>query len=168
MEERIGKRLGSVQPTPARLGTPDCPVVHPTLSGAPGGSTGKGRSRDSTAACGYNSPDCPVVHQTFRWCTGLSGESSAANSSLSGNRKGDMAIIHRTVWWCTGLPVSQRSPAQRSATQSTGDAWPATTVGWAHRTVRCALDSVRCANRSRGPMVRCVRKGRRSRTGQLQ
>jgi hypothetical protein len=33
---------------------------------------------------GYNSPDCPVVHQTVRWCIGLSGESSAANSSLSG------------------------------------------------------------------------------------
>jgi hypothetical protein len=25
-----------VQPTPARLGTPDCPVVHRTVSGAPG------------------------------------------------------------------------------------------------------------------------------------
>jgi hypothetical protein len=34
--------------------------------------------------------------------------------------------------------VSQRSPAQRSAAQSVGDAWPAATVGWAHRTVRCA------------------------------
>jgi hypothetical protein len=34
---------------------------------------------------------------------GLSGESSATNSMLSGMKKGDMAIIHRTVWWCTGL-----------------------------------------------------------------
>jgi hypothetical protein len=25
----------------------------------------------------YNSPDCPVVHRTVRWCTGLSGESTA-------------------------------------------------------------------------------------------
>jgi hypothetical protein len=41
-------------------------------------------------------------------------------------------------------PVSQRSPAQRSAAQSAGDAWPAPTVGRGHRTVRCALDSVRC------------------------
>jgi hypothetical protein len=52
---------------------------------------------------GYNSPDSPVVHRTVRWCTGRSGESSAANSSLSGNGKGDMAIIHQTVRWCTGL-----------------------------------------------------------------
>jgi hypothetical protein len=44
-----------------------------------------------------------IIHRTVRWCTGLSGESSAANSSLSGNRKGDVAIIHRTVRWCTGL-----------------------------------------------------------------
>jgi hypothetical protein len=42
-------------------------------------------------------------HRTVRWCTGLSGESSAVNSSLSGNRKGDMSIIHRTVRWCTRL-----------------------------------------------------------------
>jgi hypothetical protein len=31
-------------------------------------------------------------------------------------------------------PVSQRPPAQRSAAKSTGDAWPAPTVGWGHRT----------------------------------
>jgi hypothetical protein len=37
-----------------------------------------------------------VVHRTVL-------ESSAANSSLSGNGKGDVAIIHRTVRWCTGL-----------------------------------------------------------------
>jgi hypothetical protein len=42
-------------------------------------------------------------HQTVWWCTGLSGESSATNSMLSGMKKGDMAIIHRTVRWCTGL-----------------------------------------------------------------
>ena len=35
--------------------------------------------------------------------TGLSGESSATNSMLSGMKKGDVAIIHRTVRWCTGL-----------------------------------------------------------------
>jgi hypothetical protein len=44
-----------------------------------------------------------IIHRTVRWYTGLSGESSVANSSLSGNGKGDVAIIHRTVWWCTGL-----------------------------------------------------------------
>jgi hypothetical protein len=37
-EKRIGKRLGYVQQTPVRLGTPDYPVVHQTVSGAPGWS----------------------------------------------------------------------------------------------------------------------------------
>jgi hypothetical protein len=64
--------------------------------------------------------------------------------------------------------VSQRSPAQRLATQSAGDAWPAPTVGRGHQTVRCAPDSVRCANGPEATTVGCARKGRRLRTGQLQ
>jgi hypothetical protein len=60
---------------------------------------------------GYKSPDCPVVHQTVRWCTGLSGESSVMNSSVSGNEKGDVAKIHRTVRWFTGLSGEPTAPA---------------------------------------------------------
>jgi hypothetical protein len=37
-EKRIRKRVGYVQQTPAQLGTLDCPVVHRTVSGAPGWS----------------------------------------------------------------------------------------------------------------------------------
>jgi hypothetical protein len=37
-EKGIGKRVGYVQQTPARSGTPDCPVVHQIVSGAPGWS----------------------------------------------------------------------------------------------------------------------------------
>jgi hypothetical protein len=51
---------------------------------------------------------------------------------------------------------------------SMGDAWPAATVGWAHRTVRCAPDSVWCANQPRGAMVGCAWYGKRSRTGHEQ
>jgi hypothetical protein len=57
--------------------------------------------------------------------------------------------------------VSQRSTAQRSAAKLAGDTWPAPTVGRGHRTVRCA-------NRCRGAMVDCVRKGRRSAPDKLQ
>jgi hypothetical protein len=74
----------------ARSGTPDCPVVHRTVSGAPSWSAWKGLSRDSTAAYGYNSPDCPVSHP---WRTRRSRE----------KQLGNMAIIHRTVRWCTEL-----------------------------------------------------------------
>jgi hypothetical protein len=90
MEKRIGKRLGSVQPTPARLGTPDCPVVHRTVSGVPGWFAWKGRSRDSTAAYGSNSPDRPVSHPR-------------RTRRPREKQRGDVAIIHRTVRWCIGL-----------------------------------------------------------------
>jgi hypothetical protein len=41
-------------------------------------------------------------------------------------------------------------------------------VGRGHQTVWCAPDSVRCANCRKSATVGCARKGRRSRTGQLQ
>jgi hypothetical protein len=58
--------------------------------------------------------------------------------------------------------VSQRSPVQRSAAKSAGDAWPASTVGRRHRTVRCAPDSVRCTNGYNSTTVGCAILGRRS------
>jgi hypothetical protein len=64
------------------------------------------------------------------WCARLAGGEPTA----LGKTQRRTTIIHRTVRWCNGR---QR---QRSAAQSAGDAWPATTVGWAHRTVRCAPD----------------------------
>jgi hypothetical protein len=50
--------------------------------------------------------------------------------------------------------VSQRSPAQRSAVQSAGDAWPAATVGWAHRLsgVHRTVSGVPTAPRTNGRM----------------
>jgi hypothetical protein len=59
-------------------------------------------------------------------------------------------------------PVSQRPPAQWSATKSAGDAWLAPTVGRRHRTVQCASDSVRCANGYNSATVGCAILGRRS------
>jgi hypothetical protein len=44
-----------------------------------------------------------TIHWTVRWCTGLSGESSATKSSLSGKVQWRTAKIHRTVRWFTGL-----------------------------------------------------------------
>jgi hypothetical protein len=42
-------------------------------------------------------------HRTVRWCTGLSGESSAANSSPSGKAKGRRGYNSPDSPWCTGL-----------------------------------------------------------------
>jgi hypothetical protein len=100
---------------------------------------------------------------------------SPAKWPLSGKLRRRTTIIHRTVRWCIGLsggapdyPLSQRSPAQRSAAKSAGDAWPAPTVGRGHRTLRCAPDSVRCANQPEVPTVGCARNGRRSAPEMLQ
>jgi hypothetical protein len=94
------------------------------------------------AALGKRRSCTAIIHRTVRWCIGLSGESSATNSSLSGKEKGDVAIIHQTVRWCTDCPVSQRRQCQRPSARSTRDA---PTVGWVHQTVRCAPDNVQCA-----------------------
>jgi hypothetical protein len=46
-----------------------------------------------------------IINWAVRWCTGLSGESSAANSSPSGKAKG------RRGYNSPDCPVRQRSPA---------------------------------------------------------
>jgi hypothetical protein len=79
-------------------------------------------------------------HRTVRWCTELSGESSAANSSLSGKASG------RRGYNSPDCPVSQRSPAPTVGREICGRHVAAPTVSRGHQTVRCAPDSVRCAN----------------------
>ena len=114
-------------------GTPDCPVVHQTVSGAPGwlganwplSGIGGVTWLKITGLSG-GAPDCPVSLQRPHPST------SATNSSLSGIHQG------RRDYNSPDCPVSQSRSSQRSAAQSTGDAWPEPTVGWAHRTVRCA------------------------------
>jgi hypothetical protein len=66
-------------------------------------------------------------HRTVRWCIGLSGELSAANLSLSGKASG------RHGYNLPDCPVSQRSPEQRSAVQSSRDTWIAPMVSWCTR-----------------------------------
>jgi hypothetical protein len=61
----------------AQSGTPDCPVVHRTVSGALGSSPVKrplsGKDQRCTA----------IIHRTVRWCTGLSGELTVASAMVS-------------------------------------------------------------------------------------
>jgi hypothetical protein len=79
-----------VQPTPAQPGTPESVWCPRLVDGEP-------------ATLGNRWSCMAINHWTVRWCTGLSGESSAMNSLVSGIKKGDVAIIHRTVQWCIGL-----------------------------------------------------------------
>jgi hypothetical protein len=52
-------------------GTPDCPVVHLIVSGAPGWLG------VNWALSGKVKGDVAINHRTVRWCTGLSGEPTA-------------------------------------------------------------------------------------------
>jgi hypothetical protein len=105
------------------------------------------------------------------WHTGLSGgapDSVRCARLVSGE---NAALGKRSAAYdynSLDCPVSQRSPVQRLAAQSTGDTWPAPTVGKGHRTVRCALDSVRCAIGLEAATIDCALFGRQSRTGQQQ
>jgi hypothetical protein len=86
------------------LGAPDCPVVHRTVSGGAPDSVRCARtSPDEQPTLGSRRRRTAINHRTVRWCTGLSGESSAAKSPLSGNIQQRTAKIHRTVRWGTGL-----------------------------------------------------------------
>jgi hypothetical protein len=77
-EEKSWRRYDSVQPNQMQPGTPDCPMVHRTVSGAPGWPSGE------LATLGNRRGDVAKNHQIVRWCTGLSGESSApASKSFS-------------------------------------------------------------------------------------
>jgi hypothetical protein len=86
------------------LGAPDCLVVHRTVSGgAPDCVRCASRVQGEPAALGTRRRRTTIIHRTVRWCTRLSGDSSAAKSSLSGKVQRRTAKIHRTVLWCTGL-----------------------------------------------------------------
>jgi hypothetical protein len=69
--------------------TGQCPVCQTSL----GEQATLGTRRRRTA----------INHWSVRWCTGLSGESFAAKSSLSRKVQRRTAKIHRTIRWCTGL-----------------------------------------------------------------
>jgi hypothetical protein len=96
------------------------------------------------------------VHRTVRWCTGLSGESSVAKSSLSGNDQRRTAKNHRTVRWCTRLSGEPTVDCANSRPRN-----PRATRGRANGR-QGAPDSVRCANCRNSTTVGCAILGKRS------
>jgi hypothetical protein len=75
-KEKDCKRLDVCSQSPARPGTPDSPVVHRTVSGAPGWSP-----MDSPFS-GKVWRRTTIIHLTVRWCTGLSGEPTVASATV--------------------------------------------------------------------------------------
>jgi hypothetical protein len=143
-------------------GTPDCSVVHQTVSGAPGwlganwplSGIGGVTWLKITGLSG-GAPDCPVSLQRPHPST------SATNSSLSGKGESTAAKIHRTVRWRTRLSGESEPPAVNGLLRD-----QRATCGEANSQM-VAPDSVRCANRSEDPTVGFARKGKRPCTGQL-
>jgi hypothetical protein len=138
--------------------TNSCSVwVHRTVSGAPGQSRWSGRSWDSTAAYDYKSPDCPVSRPR---------RSRRSREKFNGVR----IKFTRLFGGALDCPVSQPStaPMVGRAIFARRVAVGMPTVGRGHQTVWCAPNSVRCTNCHESTTVGCTRKGRRSRTGQLQ
>jgi hypothetical protein len=78
---QFGKKMALLSQRQFSLGAPDCPVVHRTVSGAPGWLWRTGCSRVSSVVYDYKSPDCSVVHRTVRWCTRLSGEPTVCRAN---------------------------------------------------------------------------------------
>jgi hypothetical protein len=95
------------------LGAPDCPVVHRTVSGAPSWALA------NWPLSGTRWRRTTIIHRTVRWCTGLSGEPTAARATVGraicarcvAHANGRLGAPDCPV--CTGqCPV--RQPAQRS------------------------------------------------------
>jgi hypothetical protein len=147
------KRLGCVQPKSSS-------AWHTGLSGGAPDSVRCARLVSGKMAALENRRRCKtIIHRTVRWCTRLSGESSAANSSPSGKAKGRCGYNSPDCLvsqWST-TPTVGRAIFARHVDCSNGQL--------VHRTVRCVPDSVRCANQPRGATVGYAKFGRRSRTG---
>jgi hypothetical protein len=62
--------------SPARPGTPDCPMVHRTVSSAPGWSPMK------RTLSGKVWRRTTIIHRTVLWCTGLSGEPTVTSATV--------------------------------------------------------------------------------------
>ena len=127
----------------ARSGTPDCPVVHRTVSGAPGWLLANwplsGIRRRRTA----------IIHRTVRWCTGLSGEPTAASATVGRAIRGRRVARANGRQGAPDCPVcTGQCPVRQRARSCNGHLCPiwktiAHQTGYsscpvAHRTVRCA------------------------------
>jgi hypothetical protein len=123
-------------------GTPDCPVVHRTVSGAPGWSN------VNWLLSGKEKGVATIIHRTIRWCTGLSGESTApAANGHSRNQRATrgprqrsvghtrLSGVHRTVSGAPTGPEAQRSVAPNMEGDHAPDYYSGCLV--MHRTVRC-------------------------------
>jgi hypothetical protein len=120
----------------AQSGTPDCPVVHRTLSGAPGWSPVNWPLSGKLRRC------TTIIHRTVQWANGrqINGRSlnpRATRGPLQRSAGGTrVSGVHRTV---SGAPTSPKlqwsaAPGMEGNRASDMNNW----CPVVHRTVRCA------------------------------
>jgi hypothetical protein len=110
-------------PEALRYNSPDCPVPHRTVSGAPEESGSELASFGNSLR--YNSPDMSGVHRTVRWASEATATSrqrspvEAINVRQSAQKSGTREVAHRTLY--STCPVchwtsrrAQQSELQRS------------------------------------------------------
>jgi hypothetical protein len=140
-EKRIGKRVGYVQQTPARLGTPGvrwCTGQCPMHQAGPRELAALGNQQRCTA----------IIHWTVRWCTELSGEPTVTSANgrpcnpraTRGPQQRSightgLSGVHRTVSSAPTDPEDQRSDAPEKEGDHAPDSYSDCPV--VHRTVRC-------------------------------
>jgi hypothetical protein len=116
-------------------GTPDCPMVHRTVSGA------LGWSMVNWLLSGKEKGDVAIIHQTVRWYTRLFGESTApaANGRPRNQRatRGprQRSVGHTRLSGAPTAPEDQRSAVPDMEGDHTPDCYRSCPV--VHRTVRC-------------------------------
>jgi hypothetical protein len=98
------KDLAGAAKTQRSLGAPDCPVVHRTVSGAPGWLL------VNWPLSGIRRRRTTKIHQTVRWCTGLSGEPAQSAHDAWPSQWSDggtgLSGAHRTVRCANGSKSS--------------------------------------------------------------
>jgi hypothetical protein len=108
-----------------RYNSPDCPVHHRTVSGAPRESNSELASFGNPLR--YNSPDCPVSHRTVRCDSGATAtsratvDSNALNARLRAQRSSARAGgTPDSLQGLSGAPPdSQAGPQDRAPTVET-------------------------------------------------
>jgi hypothetical protein len=101
-EKRERKRLGCSSQDSAQSGTPDCPMVHRTVSGAPGWALA------NWPLSGIRRRRTTIIHRTVRWCTGLSGEPKAASAMVGRQIRGRCVARSNGRQGAPDCPVRQR------------------------------------------------------------
>jgi hypothetical protein len=81
-KEKDWKRVPVCSQDTTQSGTPDCPVVHRTVSDAPGWSPANWPLSGKLQRC------TAIIQRTDRWCTGLSGEPTAASATVGRQIRG--------------------------------------------------------------------------------